>query len=146
MQRWRPEGKSQSERPQPKSPFSDTEGLKKGFALTSSKWDVGKLLPSSRVVVEVAVGIEVQPLLPGVEQAVVDGRGDAHLVANRDGVSRCRLEGKGNVFVICVSGVDEEGRGLTCGERAILIMVMMGGRRRSVSFRQRSNKPRSLSC
>lgn len=130
---------------------------KRGFPLTSSKWDVGKLLPSGRIVVEVAVGVELQPLLPGVVKAVVDGRGDADLVANRDGVSRCRLEGKGNsvwrklekerVYTLCGTGVDEVGGGaLTCGERAILIMVMMGGRRRRVSFRQRSNKPRSLSC
>lgn len=34
---------------------------------------------------------------------------------------------------------------VTWGERAILIMVMMGGRRRRVSFRQRSSKLRSFS-
>ena len=35
--------------------------------------------------------------------------------------------------------------GLTCGERAILIMVMMGGRSLRVSFKQRSSKVRSFS-
>lgn len=60
--------------------------------LTSSKWYVGKLLPRGRIVVEVAVGLELQPLLPGVLQAVVDGRGDADLVADRDGVT-CRCLG-----------------------------------------------------
>lgn len=35
--------------------------------------------------------------------------------------------------------------GLTWGERAILIMVMMGGRSRRVSFKQRSNRLRSFS-
>lgn len=39
----------------------------------------------------------------------------------------------------------EEAGVLTWGERAILIMVMMGGRRRRVSFKQRSNKLRSFS-
>lgn len=42
------------------------------------------------------------------------------------------------------SNIDED-FALTWVERAILIMVMMGGRRRRVSFRQRSNELRSLS-
>lgn len=44
---------------------------------------------------EVAVRPELQPLLPGVAQSVVDGRGDADLVAHGDGVSSCRLGGGG---------------------------------------------------
>lgn len=101
MQRWRPDGNDHNTCSNPKSLFlpTNTNGLKKkkrkkAFPLTSSKRYVGKLLPCSRVVVEVAVRLELQPLLPGIAQAVVDGRGDAHLVADRDGVSSCRLGGQ----------------------------------------------------
>ena len=59
----------------------------KFILLTGSKWHVGKLLPGSRVVVEVAVGFELHPLRPRVEQTVVDRRGDADLVAHGDGVA-----------------------------------------------------------
>ena len=64
--------------------------------LTGSKWNVGKLLSRSRVVVKVAVGVELHPLRPGVVQTVVDGRGDADLVAHRDGVACCSLRGGGD--------------------------------------------------
>lgn len=57
--------------------------------LTGSKRHIGKLLPCSGVVVEVSVRVELHPLRPGVVQTVVDSRGDADLVAHRDGVS-CR--------------------------------------------------------
>lgn len=57
--------------------------------LTGSKRHISELLPSSRVIVEVAVGVELHPLHPGVTQAVVDRRGHADLVALGDGVS-CR--------------------------------------------------------
>lgn len=92
MQRWRPEG---SNRNRYSTPNSCVETLERGFffPLTSSKWYVGKLLPCGRIVIEVAVGVELQPLLPGVPQAVVDGRGDADLVADRDGVTCRRLGG-----------------------------------------------------
>lgn len=94
MQRWRPEGNNQNRH---STPNSCIETLERGFfpPLTSSKWYVGKLLPCSRIVVEVAVGLELQPLLPGVPQAVVDGRGDADLVADGDCVTRRRLGGLG---------------------------------------------------
>lgn len=59
--------------------------------LTGAKRHIGKLLPCSRVVPEVAVRLELHPLLPGVVQTVVDSRGDADLVASRDGVSRRSL-------------------------------------------------------
>lgn len=97
MQRWRPDGNDQNKCSNPKSLFlpRNTDGLKKKKAspLTSSKRYVGELLPCGRVVVEVAVRPELQPLLPGIVQAVVDGRGDADLVADRYGVSSCRLGG-----------------------------------------------------
>lgn len=68
--------------------------------LTGSKWHVSKLLSSGGVVVEVAVRLELHPVLPGVVQTVVDGRGDADLVAHRDGVSCCRLyEARGETTV-----------------------------------------------
>lgn len=51
-----------------------------------AKWDVSELLPRGRVVVEVALGFEVHPLHPGVLQTVVNGWGDADLVADGDGV------------------------------------------------------------
>lgn len=84
-------GNDQSKRSKPKSLLSPKK--KKAFPLTSSKRYVGKLLPCSRVVVEVAVRLELQPLLPGIAQAVVDGRGDADLVADGDGVASRRLAG-----------------------------------------------------
>lgn len=65
------------------------ECLYKITVLTSSKRHIGKLLPCSRVVVEVAVRVELHPFLPGVTETVVDSRGDTDLVAHRDGVS-CR--------------------------------------------------------
>lgn len=40
---------------------------------------------------EIAVGVELRPLGPGVPQAVVDGRRDADLVSHRDGEPRRRL-------------------------------------------------------
>lgn len=93
MQRWRPDGKPPEQMLSSRNThvFCFFLILKRLFQLTSSKRHVGKLLPCSRVVVEVAVGPELQPLLPGVVQAVVDGRGDADLVAHGDGVSSCRL-------------------------------------------------------
>lgn len=58
------------------------------FPPTGSEGHVGKLLPSGGVLSEVAVRLELHPLVPGVVQAVVDGRGDADLVADRDGEPR----------------------------------------------------------
>lgn len=56
-----------------------------------SKGHIGELLPCGRVIVEVAIGFELHPVHPGVVQPVVNSRGDAHLVAHRDGVSCCSL-------------------------------------------------------
>lgn len=63
--------------------------------LTSSEWHIGELLPVSRAVSEVALGGKVHPVLPGVVEPVVDGGGDAHLVAHGDGVACCFLRGGG---------------------------------------------------
>lgn len=62
--------------------------------LTSAKWNVGKLLPSCRVVLEIAVRFEVQGVLPGVLQALVDGGGHADLMAGGNAVSCDRLQGQ----------------------------------------------------
>lgn len=61
------------------------------FLPTGSKRYVGELLPSGGVVAEVAVGLELHSFVPGVVQAVVDGRRDADLVARWDGEPCCRL-------------------------------------------------------
>lgn len=111
MHRWRPDGSDHDKSSNPKLLLfpRNTGGLKKAFPLTGSKRYVGKLLACGRVVVEVAVGLELQPLLPGVVQPVVDGRGDADLVADGDGVSRCRLEGGGGEWEGvngCVDGTE----------------------------------------
>lgn len=58
--------------------------------LTGAKRDVGELVGS---VVEVPLWAELHPLPPGVTQAVVNSRGDADLVADRDGVSCSSLNG-----------------------------------------------------
>lgn len=65
------------------------------MSLTGSKRHIGELLPCGGVVVEVAIRIKLHPLIPGVVQAVVDSRGDADLVAHRDGVTCCGLRGYG---------------------------------------------------
>lgn len=163
------------------------------LSLTCSKRHIGKLLPCSITVIEVAIGSEFHPLHPGVTQTVVDSWRDADLMADRDGVTCCSLRKKdkkrwlqcpqvlnsseirnfrrkwtlsfvwmlntwGELHLehnrlwfrasiwnkhaeckLCLLSV------LTWRERAILIMVMMGGRRRRVSFRHRSNKLRSFS-
>lgn len=67
--------------------------------LTSAERDVSELLPCSQVVVEVALGFEVHPLHPGVLQTVVNGRGDADLVADGDGVSCSGLREHGTLVL-----------------------------------------------
>lgn len=62
---------------------------------TGSEGHVGKLLPGGGVLLEVAIRLELHPLIPGVVQAVVDGRGDADLVADGDGESRRGLREAG---------------------------------------------------
>lgn len=58
---------------------------------TGSKGHIGELLPCGRIIVEVAIRFEFHPVHPGVVEPVVNSRGDAHLVAHRDGVSCCSL-------------------------------------------------------
>lgn len=71
------------------------------FPPTSSERHVGKLLPGGGVLAEVAVRLELHPFVPGVVQAVVDGRGDADLVSDWDGESCRRLSeaGEGRLLV-----------------------------------------------
>lgn len=71
--------------------FNSISSINIFMSLTGSKWHISKLLPCSGVVVEVAIRIKLHPLVPGVVQAVVDSRGDADLVAHRDGVTCCGL-------------------------------------------------------
>lgn len=65
------------------------------FSPTGSERYVCKLLPGGGVLSEVTVRLELHPLVPGVVQPVVDGRGDADLVAGGDGESCRRLSEAG---------------------------------------------------
>lgn len=70
--------------------------------LTCSKGHISKLLPCSKIVIEVPFRAELHPIHPGVTQAMVDSWGDTDLVADRDGVSCCGLRRKG----ACTKSVD----------------------------------------
>lgn len=128
---------------------------KKALLHTGSKGHIGELLPCGRIIVEVAIRFELHPVHPGVVEPVVNSRGDAHLVAHRDGVSCCSLrkqkreQVQQSAEVVCAYTWHHKiqcwGMTHTWGERAILIIVMMGGRSRRVSFKQRSSKLRSFS-
>lgn len=128
---------------------------KKALLHTGSKGHIGELLPCGRIIVEVAIRFELHPVHPGVVEPVVNSRGDAHLVAHRDGVSCCSLrkqkreQVQKSAEVVCAYTWHHKiqcwGMTHTWGERAILIIVMMGGRSRRVSFKQRSSKLRSFS-
>lgn len=105
-------------------------------------------------------------MIPGVLESMVYCGWHAHLVSCRDGVISNLLHKQEKVkrygfhraaemmtFQSEVYGAIEQGQNSyqnssvhTWGVRAILIMVMMGGRSLRVSFRQRSSRFRSFSC
>ena len=64
------------------------------FLLTRAKWDVRKLLSGCRVILEIPVRLEVQGILPGVPQSVVNGGRDTHLMAGGNTVPRNSLQEK----------------------------------------------------
>ena len=64
-----------------------SEVLSNTAMTAGAKRNVGELLPSCRVVPEIAVRLEVQGVLPGVLQALVNGGGHADLMAGGNVVS-----------------------------------------------------------